>query len=51
MPNASVVVPKPVNEPVLSYAPGTAERKLLKERLEELKSQPLEIPLIIGGQK
>ncbi|MFQ6611945.1 MAG: L-glutamate gamma-semialdehyde dehydrogenase [Fidelibacterota bacterium] len=51
MPNASVVVPKPVNETVRSYAPGTAERKLLKERLEELKSQPLEIPLIIGGKE
>jgi len=51
MPNASVVVPKPANEPVLSYAPGTAERKELQTRLETLKSQAVEIPLIIGGKE
>ena len=30
--------PMPVNEPVLNYAPGSAEKKRLKEVLAELKS-------------
>ena len=34
--------PFPVNEPVLTYAPGTAERKLLKETLQELKSKKID---------
>jgi len=51
MHNAKAVVPKPINEPILSYAPGTPERAALKARLIELKSQEIEIPLIIGGQE
>ena len=31
--------PMPVNEPVLSYAPGSPERKRLKEVLTELKKE------------
>jgi 1-pyrroline-5-carboxylate dehydrogenase len=42
--------PKPTNEPTLSYAPGTKERQELKKQLDELRSQVLEIPLIIGGK-
>lgn len=49
--NAKAIVPKPLNETVLSYAPGTPERAALKERLKELKSQIIEVPLIIGGQE
>ncbi len=49
MKNAKAVVPKPVNEPILSYAPGTPERIALKSRIEELKSAQIEIPLVIGG--
>jgi 1-pyrroline-5-carboxylate dehydrogenase len=44
------VVPKPTNEPTFSYAPGTKERSELKKLLSELRSQVLEIPLIIGGK-
>jgi 1-pyrroline-5-carboxylate dehydrogenase len=44
-------VPKPVNEPVKSYAPGTPERADLKARLEQMSSERIEIPLIIGGQE
>ena len=51
MHNAKAIVPKPVNEPILSYAPGTPERAALKARIEELKSQQIEVPLIIGGQE
>lgn len=51
MQNAKAIVPKPVNEPILSYAPGTPERAALKARIQELKSQQIEVPLIIGGQE
>jgi len=51
MRNAKAIVPKPVNEPILSYAPGTPERAALKARLKELKSQEIEVPLVIGGQE
>ena len=51
MQNAKAIIPKPINEPILSYAPGTPERAALKARIEELKSQQIEVPLIIGGQE
>ncbi len=43
MPNSIVMVPVPDNEPILSYAPGTPERTALKEKIQELKSQEIEI--------
>ena len=43
-------VPEPHNEPVRSYAPGTPEREELRLRLQEMQSQQLEIPLVIGGE-
>ncbi|MEO6069770.1 MAG: L-glutamate gamma-semialdehyde dehydrogenase [Chitinophagaceae bacterium] len=43
--------PMPVNEPVLNYAPGSEERKALKNTLKELKSEQLEIPMYIGGEE
>ena len=43
--------PMPVNEPVLSYAPNSAERKRLKEVLAELKSQQIDVPMYIGSKK
>lgn len=43
--------PMPVNEPVLTYAPGTPERKRLKEVLAELKGQTLDVPMYIGGEE
>lgn len=44
-------LPFPKNEVVLSYAPGTAERASLKAALQQLKSEQLDIPMIIGGQE
>jgi 1-pyrroline-5-carboxylate dehydrogenase len=44
-------VPAPVNEPVLSYAPGTPERALLKETYARMHGEEIEIPLIIGGRE
>jgi len=43
-------VPPPVNEPVRSYAPGSAERASLKARLSAMASERIDIPLVIGGQ-
>lgn len=42
--------PSPVNEPVLSYAPGSPERKALKEALASLKKKSLDIPMYINGK-
>ena len=43
--------PMPANEPVLSYAPGTRERELLKKALKELKSKKIDVPMYIGGEE
>jgi 1-pyrroline-5-carboxylate dehydrogenase len=42
--------PKPVNEPVKDYAPGSAEREELRRRLDQLQGERIEIPLVIGGE-
>ena len=41
----------PPNEPVRSYAPGSPERRELKERLDSMSAERIEIPLIIGGRE
>jgi len=43
-------VPTPINEPVRSYAPGSAERRSIKARLTAMAAERADIPLIIGGQ-
>ena len=43
--------PIPVNEPILHYAPGSPEKKALKQRLEQMANERIEIPLIIGGKE
>ena len=49
--NAVRRVPTPHNEPIRSYAPGTAERADLKARLVSMANEQVEIPLIIGGEE
>ncbi|RJP28369.1 MAG: L-glutamate gamma-semialdehyde dehydrogenase [Candidatus Omnitrophota bacterium] len=44
-------IPVPQNEPIFSYAPGTAARKELQAKLEEMLKNPVEVPLIIGGKE
>ncbi len=44
-------VPAPRNEPVLDYAPGSAERAALERRLAELAGSPIELPLTVGGRQ
>ena len=43
--------PMPVNEPVLNYGPGSAEKKRLKEVLAELKNEVIDVPMYIGGKE
>ena len=40
-----------VNEPIKDYKPGSPEKASLKSKLEELKSQTFDIPIIIGGKE
>jgi 1-pyrroline-5-carboxylate dehydrogenase len=51
MHDAIVSVPTPVNEPVLSYAPGSPEKKRLKAALAAIESEVIEIPCVVGGQR
>ncbi|HEY7198584.1 MAG TPA: L-glutamate gamma-semialdehyde dehydrogenase [Candidatus Dormibacteraeota bacterium] len=51
MSNAILPLAVPANEPVRSYAPGSPEKKSLKKRLQEMASEQIEIPLIIGGKE
>ena len=43
-------IPTPVNEPVRDYAPGSPERASLQLRLEQMRNERIEIPLVIGGK-
>ena len=49
--NAIFQLPKPVNEPILSYAPGTPQRAALKQAIAEAKATVRDIPMVIGGQE
>jgi 1-pyrroline-5-carboxylate dehydrogenase len=42
--------PPPKNEPVHDYAPGSPERARLQTRLEQMRSERIEVPLVIGGK-
>ena len=43
-------IPRPRNEPVLGYAPGSPERAALKTALGTVGSEQPEIPVVIGGR-
>ena len=49
--NANFTLPKAKNEPVLSYAPHSAEREALKKALLEAKGKEVEIAMVIGGKE
>jgi len=49
--SAKLQVPKPINEPVFDYAPGSAEKKELKTVLERMAGEVVDIPLLIGGEE
>jgi 1-pyrroline-5-carboxylate dehydrogenase len=43
--------PSPINEPVLSYAPGSVEKIALKKAIADLKNKSLDIPMVINGKE
>ena len=43
--------PAAVNEPILSYAPGSPERAELQRRLAEMSGERIAIPLVLGGER
>ena len=44
-------VPFPANEPIKGYAPGSAERGALEEKIKEQAGQRAELTMTIGGQQ
>lgn len=51
MSNSFFKVPVATNEPVMAYAPGSPERKSVKETLVALKNVKVDIPMFIGDKK
>jgi len=49
--NGIIKIPRPANEPILSYAPDSPEIAPLKARLKKMLDEEIEIPLIIGGRE
>ena len=43
--------PMPANEPVLQYAPGSAERAALKKAIKEMKETRVDAPMYIGAEE
>ena len=44
-------IARPANETVLSYAPGSAEREELRATLQRMLDNPVEVPILIGGEE
>jgi len=51
MANSIFQVPYPVNEPILSYAPGSPEKEQVLAMYDHLYNTPLEVPMRIGSQE
>ncbi len=49
--NAIFRLPEVKNEPIKSYAPGSPERISLQEKIREMRSTVVDLPMIIGGQE
>ena len=50
MSNSIFQVPVASNEPILSYAPGTADRKHLQDTLKKMRSEVIDVPMYINGK-
>lgn len=48
MHNAIFNIPKPVNEPIFNYAPGSKEKVALEAALQEARSKQIDVPMYIG---
>ena len=44
-------VPKAINEPIKSYAPGSPERAELKKKIAEMRAEVRDIPMFIGSKE
>lgn len=51
MHDAIVQVPDPINEPILTYSPGSPEKARLKAALADIEREVVEIPCVVGGQR
>ena len=51
MANAIFKTPTASNEPVYSYASGSAERKNLQKALKDLRSKEIDVPMHIGSEE
>lgn len=51
MSNAIFTVPVPKNEPILKYEPKSPERAEFKAQLKAMKSQKVDLPMIINGEE
>jgi len=49
--NGTFKVPIPKNEPINSYAPGSAETLSLKKKIQELKGTRIDVPMYIGSEE
>ena len=49
--DAATRTPTAINEPVLDYAPGSAERASLEEALKAQAAEQLELSMTIGGEQ
>ncbi len=43
--------PAPDNEPIGSYAPGSAERESLKSKIDDMMSREVEVPVVVGDKE
>ena len=51
MPKGVYNVPAVTNEPILSYAPGSAERAELQATIKKMRSEEIDVPMYIGGEE
>lgn len=51
MTDAQIHFPRPHNEPIKSYAPGSEERKNLRNEVAARRNVQMDIPMIIGGKE
>ncbi|MGV3460015.1 MAG: L-glutamate gamma-semialdehyde dehydrogenase [Flavobacterium sp.] len=51
MPKGIYNVPKAINEPVKSYAPGSPEREQVAAKFKEMYNSTVDVPLYIGAEE
>jgi len=51
MPNSIQHVSPATNEPILDYRPGSSEKKTFEIELQRLRSEEIDIPMIINGEE